>query len=93
MWPCRKHGAWKQHGVRVVEWQLFLVLMLGVGLGSAAAAWATRRPEIVAIVDEREVRLVGDPTPEQIEMFRERWYQWMSTDPDMTPMVMPDAQQ
>lgn len=31
--------------VGLFEWILFLVLMMGVGLGSAAAAWATRLSE------------------------------------------------
>jgi hypothetical protein len=66
-----------------VEWLLFLVLMLGVGLGSAAAAWATRRPEIVAVVGDRVVNLQGDPTPEEVQAFRERWYRLVSTAPDM----------
>lgn len=66
-----------------MELTLFLVLMLGVGLGSAAAAWATRRPEIVAVVGDRVVNLQGDPTPEDVALFRERWYRWVSTDPDM----------
>lgn len=61
---------------------LFSVLMLGVGLGSAAAAWATRKPEIVAIVGDRSVRLVGEPTPEELDLFRAKWYRMMSTDPD-----------
>jgi hypothetical protein len=78
----RTPGALRQHEEWGVELLLFLVLMLGVGLGSAAAAWATRRPEIVAVVGDREVRLVGDPTPEQVELFRERWHRWVSTDPD-----------
>lgn len=44
MWPCRTQSDEALEGQPVGELQvlLFLVLMMGVGLGSAAAAWATR---------------------------------------------------
>ena len=46
MWLARIPGAWMHHEEEQgVEWLLFLVLMMGVGLGSVAAAWALRPSE------------------------------------------------
>ena len=54
---------------------LFWVLMMGVGIGSAAAAWATRRPEMQVWVGPERVDLGSTPTPEQVAQFREFWDQ------------------
>lgn len=67
-----------------VEALLFLVLMLGVGLGSMATAWATRRPEIEARFHRDQVVLSGEPTPEQVEKVRTLWMRMTSMDPGTT---------
>ena len=52
---------------------LFLVWMMGVGIGSAAAAWATRRPEMQVRIGSERVDLGSTPTPQQVAQFREFW--------------------
>jgi hypothetical protein len=74
-----------------VAWLLFLVLMLGVGLGSAAAAWATRRPETVVRIGDQGV-VFEDATPEQLEDFRQAWATRMSKDPYTTTVDSAPAQ-
>lgn len=74
-----------------MEWTWFLVLMLGVGLGSAAAAWATRRPETVVRVRDQAIVFEGNPTPEQVESWR-AWWEMMAesaTDPYTAPVDSP----
>jgi len=61
---------------------VLLVLAIGLGLGSAAAAWVTRRPEFVARLQGKTFVIEADPTPEQIAEFRTRFDRLMSTDPD-----------
>ena len=56
-----------------MELFLFSVLMLGVGIGSAAAAWATRRPEMQVQVGPERVDLGSTPTPQQVAQFRALW--------------------
>jgi hypothetical protein len=84
-----------------VEWLLFLVLMMGVGLGSAAAAWATRHSEMVVRVSGQEVVFEGDPTQEQMAYFQwlMAYFQWLrkteeesSTDPYTEPFESAPAQ-
>lgn len=65
-----------------VGWLLFLVLMLGVGLGSAAAAWALRRPETVLVVGPDRIEFADPPTPEQVARFQEAWERMTTKDPD-----------
>ena len=55
------------------------VLGLGVGLGSAATAWLTRKPESLEKVvdihlqDGRVVRMGDSATPEDVEVVRQEW--------------------
>jgi hypothetical protein len=92
MSPDRIPGSWKRHEEQGVVWELFLVLMLGVGLGSAAAAWATRRPETVVRAEGRALVFEGDPTPEQTEQFRELLERLTAKDPYTTPVDSAPAQ-
>jgi hypothetical protein len=50
---------------------LFLALVMGIGLGSMATAWATRRPEIAVVVKDGYVYLTGNPTQEDVRKVRE----------------------
>ena len=56
-----------------MELFVFSVLMLGFGLGSAAAAWVTRRPEMQVRIGSEGVDLGPNPTPDQVAQFREFW--------------------
>lgn len=67
-----------------VEALLLAVLFLGIGLGSMATAWATRRPEIEARFLEDRVYLNDEATPEQVEKVRILWMRMTSMDPDTT---------
>jgi hypothetical protein len=75
-----------------VELMLFAVLMLGVGLGSAAAAWATRRPETAVQAEGRVFAFVGEPTPEQAAEFRKLWERLTAKDPYTAPVESAPAQ-
>lgn len=63
-----------------MDQQLFLlfVLLLGVGLGTVATAWATRRPESADRVFQVQVKdqvltFAEDPTQEEVEALRKAW--------------------
>lgn len=75
-----------------MELLLLSVLLLGVGLGSAAAAWATRRPETVVRVGDQVVVFEGDPTPEQAARFRDLWERLTAMDPYTVPVDSPPVQ-
>ncbi len=62
---------------------VLLVLAIGLGLGSAASAWVTRKPEFVARLQGRTFVIESDPTPEQISEFQARWERLTSTAPGM----------
>ena len=64
-------------------WLLFWVLMLGVGLGTAAAAWATRRHEVnpewkgmsTATDGPGLLDLGSEATPADVATVRSQWEQ------------------
>jgi len=61
---------------------VLLVLAIGLGLGSAASAWVTRKPEFVARLQGKMFVIEDEPTPEQIAEFQARWERLMPTVPD-----------
>lgn len=67
-----------------VEALLFVVLMLGVGLGTAAAAFALRRPTLSVTGRAGSLVVEGNPTPDQVLWLRAMLPEPTAVEPEPT---------
>ena len=74
-----------------VELLLFAVLMLGVGLGTVASAWATRRPEMRLMASGQLIEIDTDPTPGDVAALQEMWRRTLPKPEESAPPPAPET--